>query len=116
MKHIDAIKAFSMINKMGNKVTGKTAYEMFKLKTELKKIVDFQSEEEMKLVDKYGGIVEQNGLIVISDGENRYKFQQEHIELGNLECDIKPIDVELDRIPEITMEEIEALYGFVNFK
>ena len=41
---------------------------------------------------------------------------KEKEELGNLECDVVPVEIDLDSVPEITMNEIEALDGFVIFK
>ena len=66
-------------------------------------------------------VIEQNyvngGQIIIEDPEKRAAFQKAMGELGAMECEIKaePVKVSLDRNPDITLGEIEALDGFVKF-
>ena len=116
--HKRAIQAYIVLNQMGRKVSGRTAYALFLLKNELKTVVDFQSEEEAKLTEKYGGQITEEGAIVIADKEKAAAFRKEYAELGNMECEIKgePATVDLDAAPEVTMQEIEALDGLVKFK
>ena len=112
-----AIIAYTAIMNMGQKVTGKTAFALFRLKQTLRGIVDFQSEEEMKIVEKYGAKVTEDGRILPGeDAEAFKKLLKEKQELGEMECDVVPWEIELDSIPEITMSEIEAIDGFVIFK
>ena len=112
-----AVVAYTTIMNMGQKVSGKPAFALFKLKQTLKGIVEFQSEEEMKLISKYHATVSEDGRII--PGEDKDEFAElikEKSELGNMECDVIPVEIALDSIPEITMNEIEALDGFVIFK
>ena len=109
----NAIVAFGAINRMGARATGNVAFTLFRLKKELKTIVEFQSEEEQKLIEKYKGAVTENGVIVVQ--ENRDEFFKEREKLRAMECDIEPVDVPMSGIPEITLAEIEALEGFVKF-
>ena len=112
-----AVVAYSTIIRMGQKVAGKAAFSLFRLKQSLKQIVEFQSEEEMKLVEKYGATVTDDGRILpVDDAEKFAELVKEKEELGNMECDVVPVEIDLDSIPEITMNEIEALDGFVIFK
>lgn len=112
-----AVVAYTTIMNMGQKVSGKPAFALFKLKQTLKGIVEFQSEEEMKLVEKYGATVTEDGRILPGDDAEKFaELVKEKEELGNMECDVVPVEIDLDSIPEITMNEIEALDGFVIFK
>ena len=113
-----AIAAFSTLTALRKKVKGKDALSLFRLKAALQINLDFQTEEEMKLVSEYGGRVTDDGRIIIENAEKRTAFQQAFAELGKLECEVScdPVSVSLDKSPEITLEEIEALDGFVNFE
>ena len=113
--HRKAVTAYVTLKGMGMKAAGMTAFSLFKLKKELETVVQFQSEQEMKLVEKYKGEVMETGAIRIADPEQRKAFEKEYRELGNVECEIDGIEVSIDQIPEITMQEIEALDGLVKF-
>ena len=116
IKQKKAINAFTTLSQMGKKITGKTAWDLYRLKQRLKEAVDFQSEEEMKLVEKYGGSVDEAGRIQIPD-ENREAFMKDFTELGELECEIDlEVTADLNNIRDINMAEIEALDGIVQFK
>ena len=113
---LQAVKAYSIFKNLGTKLSGKSAFEFFKLKLELEKVAVFQSEEEQKLIEKYGGVFQSDGkTIVIEDPEKREAFLAERKELENLDSGIEPIDIDISSVPNITLDEIEALYGFVNF-
>lgn len=113
--HRKALNAYAMIQRMAQKVTGRTAFALFKLKQELAGIVQFQREEELKLVEKYGGSIDEKGSITIPDDEKRKEFLKEFNALGEVECEINQVEIQIDSIPEITMQEIETLDGFVKF-
>lgn len=114
----EAVIAYATLIRLGPKVTGKTAFALFKLKQSLQATVTFQSEEEMKLVEKCGGTVSENGRIDFSDKAKQDEFLKEQKELLNMECDpdIQPVKVSIDAIPDITMADIESLDGFVIFE
>ena len=112
-----AIIAYGTIMRMGQKVAGKAAFSLFRLKQTLRGIVEFQSEEEMKLVEKYGAKVTDDGRILPGDDADKFaELLKEKAELGEMECDVVPVEIDLESVPEITMNEIEALDGFVIFK
>ena len=67
-----AVVAYSTIIRMGQKVAGKAAFSLFRLKQSLKQIVEFQSEEEMKLVEKYGATVTEDGRILPGDDAKKF--------------------------------------------
>ena len=51
------IEAYATLNQMGRKVSGQTAFALFRFKQQqLKPVVEFQGEEEVKLADKFGGV------------------------------------------------------------
>ena len=110
-----AVLAHRIIQRMSMRVAGKAAFSLFRLKKQLKEIMDFQGEEQEKLVKKYGGAIADNGMILIADQEKRKEFDQEDKELGAMECEIQPVDIRAKDVPDITLEEIEILDGFVNF-
>lgn len=114
----NVLSAFGALNRVRNQVRGKTALDLFHLKNMLKESVDFQVEEEQKLVDEYGGLITDAGSIIIADKEKRAAFLKARKELGEMECEVKtdPVRVDLDKNPDITMEDIEQLDGFVIFE
>lgn len=115
MKQGKASGAYMALVTMGQKVTGKTAYSLFKLKTEIEKVVQFQEGEKDKLIKKYGGVIMDNGMVRIDDPAKMKQFVQEVHNLFDLECDIKPIELKIDDVPDITLKEIDSLNGFVTF-
>lgn len=111
------IAAYTTLTALRKKVRGKDALDLFYLKNRLQENIDFQAEEETRLVADHGGKVTDGGQIIIEDPEKRASFQKAMGELGAMECEIKaePVKVSLDRNPDITLGEIEALDGFVKF-
>lgn len=114
----NVLNAYKAIGKIRNKVKGKSALALYKLKRELQVNVDFQIEEERKLVDAYDGTINENGFIEIPDAIKRSEFAKAYAELNATECgiDSEPVTVSMDSCPEITLDEIESLAGFVNFE
>ena len=112
---VEAIGAISRLRKMAK---GADALALFRLRNALQEHVDFQAEEERKLIDEYGGTILENGMIRIKDAEKRAKFSEEYRKLLNLEVEIKadPVTINVSKLPEITLEDIEHLNGIVNFK
>lgn len=112
------LSAFGALNRVRNQVRGKTALDLFHLKNMLKESVDFQVEEEQKLIIECGGIVTDAGTIVIADKDKRAAFAKARQELADMACEIKtdPVLMDLEKNPDITMEDIEQLDGFVIFK
>lgn len=118
MKQQQALTAYTTIIGLGKRATGKSAFALFKLKSRLKELVDFQSEEEMKLIEKHHGKLEANGFVTFEDDEERTKFVKERGELAYMDIDpeIAPVTINPEQIPDINIEEIEALNGFVEFE
>ena len=113
-----AFDAYITLTKVRGKVKGTDALHLFHLKNVLKETVDFQNEEEARLIEEHGGTVTDNGMILIADKGQREAYQKERIALGAMECEVKAelVTVSLERNPELTMEDIEQLDGFVKFE
>lgn len=113
-----ALNAYSTINRIRNKIKGKDALNLFHLKNVLQENVDFQVEQERSLVEEYGGTVTETGAVLIEDKDRRLEFQQAYRELQEMECEVKtePLTMSIDRNPDITLDDIEQLDGFIIFK
>lgn len=112
------LTAYAAIARIRRVVKGKDALNLFHLKNQLQENIDFQSEEEMKLVEEFGGQVSQEGAVLIADGEKRAEFGKAIAEMRGMEVEIKADmpTISLDRCPEITMEDIEQLHEFIKFE
>ena len=116
--HGKALKAYLTLQAMGSKqIPSSTAYKLFKLKKALLDVVEFQTEEEKKLVDECGGTITENGTIIIEDAEKRKEYAAKYKELEQMECDVEYNQIKLSsaEIKEMSINEMEALEDFVNF-
>ena len=113
-----ALNAYVALTRMGKKATGKAAFSLFRMKQKLKDVVEFQAEQEQQLVERFGGKVSEEGMIMIADDDQRKAFLEDREKLHSMELEpaVEPVTVEISGLPEINMEEIEALDGFVEFK
>ena len=113
-----AVTAIMTINRVRQKIKGHDALNLFHMKNMLKEQLDFMSEEEEKLVKEFGGVIAENGLVIIADTDKKAEYSKAHKELEDMECEIRtePLTMSLDKNPDITLEDIEQLDGFVNFK
>ena len=112
------LQAYAAMGRIRRKVKGRDALDLFRLKNRMQENIDFQSEEEMRLVEEFGGQVTQEGTVLIADEEKREAFNKAIADLRGMEVEIKaeaPV-ISLDRCPEITMEDIEQLHEFIDFK
>lgn len=116
--HGKALAAFVALNQIRGMVKGMDALHVYHMKNRLKESVDFFSEEEMRLVNEAGGIVTENGTVLIPDKEKRKQYIAERKALDELPCEIpaEPITIRIDRCPDVTAEQIELLAGFVIFE
>ena len=113
-----AVGAFAALTTMARRITSNfTAYKLFKLKKALQDVVDFQSEQEQKLVTELGGTVTETGMIVLED-KNKAEYSRKHKELEAMECEIdwKPVVMYIKELPDISVAEIEALDEFIDWK
>lgn len=109
--------AYVTINQIRNKVKGTDALHVFHMKNMLKEGVDFMAEEDARLVADAGGMVTDNGMVIIADKEKRSEYLKARKDLDNQETEIQadPVVIMIDRCPDVTAEQIEMLDGFVIF-
>lgn len=113
-----AVSAYLALTRMGQvRLPSTVAYKLFKLKSALKGAYDFQAEEEQKMIDEFGGKMLENGQIIIGDEAQRGLFKQAQKKLEETEIDVEvnPISLSSAEIREITINDLEALDGFVEF-
>lgn len=112
------LTAYSALMRIRKVVRGRDALDLFHLKNQLQENIDFQSEEEMRLIEEYGGTVTNEGIVLIADDEKKRAFAKAIGDLRKMEVEVKadkPI-IHLEQNPEITMEDIEQLDAFVTFR
>lgn len=114
----EAFNAYLTLSRIRSKVKGMDALHLFHLKNMLQESVDFQNEEEGKLIEEAGGVITDNGTIIIADPEKKKAYMKARKELAEMQTEVQtePVKVNLERNPDITMEEIELLQGFVEFE
>lgn len=110
--------AYLALCRIRGKVRGKTALDLFHLKNVLQEKVDFCNDAELQLVEDHGGKILDNGTIIIADAEKKKAYLKARQDLNDMECEINedPVTVDLEKNPDITMEDIELLDGFVIFE
>lgn len=114
-----AIAAFTTLSQMARKpMNSFAAFKLFKLKKALAPIVEFQSEQEQKIVGELGGIISETGTILIEDIEKRREFIRRQKELGDMECDIETGKIVMmpKELPELSLSDMEALEEFIEWK
>lgn len=136
MKQYRISKAYQVLNGMQNMdMPVRMALHLSMLMKKLSPCFDSAVECERRLLVKYDGDIDANGRIVFKirgaeegkatdqdradaqarmDGFNR---EQEELAQTEIELDFKPVDIKLDDVTDmkITMADMTALDGFVNF-
>jgi hypothetical protein len=95
-----------------------TAYKLFRLKKKLASIVEFQREQEIKIVEEVGGSLSETGEVQFKDKEARAKFVEKQRELGELECEVEGEKISMmpKELPEVSLADMEALEEFIDWK
>jgi len=116
--HLKALIAYAALTRMGQKATGKAAFSLFRMKQKLEEVVRFQGEQERTLAEKHGTKIMEDGALIFPDDKAKAAFMEDKKALYDMEIDpeIEPIKVQIDQLPAINMEEIEALNGFIEFE
>ena len=112
-----AVKAYNVINKLsGGSMPISMAYKFFKMKQALKVQYDFQAEQEQLLFDKFQPEYN-DGMWTFSSEEDRDSFASKLDEINEMpvEIDLDKQRVVLDDHIMISIEDMEALDGFVAF-
>lgn len=114
-----AVLAYTTLAQMSRKpMPSFAAYKLFRLKKALSPVVEFQSEQEMKLVDELGGKITEAGMIQIDGADKRKEYADKHRELENMACevDIAKIEMHMKELPELSVADMETLDDFVTWK
>lgn len=115
----EAVAAYKVLEKIKDQpMSWKMAYWMTKLRQKLKVQMDFQTECEKKLVEKYGVTPTADGRVKLKSPEEARSFDAEWTEIGEIQLTdlkIKPIVLtEMDAL-RLSPEDVENLDGFVEF-
>ena len=113
------VTAFMALANMSRKpLNSFTAYKLFRLKKKLSSIVEFQREQEIKIVEEVGGSLSETGEVQFKDKEARAKFVEKQRELGELECEVEGEKISMmpKELPEVSLADMEALEEFIDWK
>ena len=114
-----AVLAYTTLAQMSRKPMNSFAtYKLFRLKKAVAPVVEFQSEQEMKLVDELGGRITEAGMIQIDGNDKRKEYAEKHRELENMACevDIAKIEMHMRELPDLSVADMETLDDFVTWK
>lgn len=123
MKLKKIVDAYNVLNKMADHIYDyKTAYKLFGINKRLKVHAEFFAAEEMKLVEKYAEknasgrpVIRSDGRFNYADEEAKIAFLEESAALGDVEADWSEDVLKLSAAPMISVRQLEALDGFVEF-
>lgn len=113
-----AIQAYKVIEKLsGGNMPLPVAYKFFKMRKALMPQYEFQIEEERKLLEKCGAI-HQDGSWMFESEQGKNEFIELLDKIGKIEVDVdmEKQSISLDTNIELSIEDMEALDGFVNFE
>lgn len=121
MKQIQINRAYASLNKLlGMDLPARESRDIFMLARSLQDHYAFEADRERKLVQKYGGIIRDDGQIVFQDTENLESFKQEVSEIGDLDVDIDitPVTINCDMLGDqrISPMDMMNLVDFVIFE
>ena len=120
LKQRQAVSAFTSLVTIARKpMPSFAAYKLFRLKKKLKDVIDFQTEQEQKIVDELGGTVAENGTVLFDDKSKYPEFAAKQKELDEMECEIEGDDkiiMVMKELPEMSIADIEALEPFIDWK
>lgn len=128
MKQRELVRAYNSLNEINRcRLTdGKLAMQIYKLKSKLQPIFDFQIQEEEKIFNEHPNFDPRlNGVVIGKDGVNRDEalneakiVSEELKKLADIDVDFEfePFDFDLNahNVP-ISGEDIENLNSFINF-
>lgn len=116
--HEKAIAAYKAIASIGQQpITAGTAIQLFRLRKALQDAVDFVTEQEKKLVGEAGGQITEEGMIIVADPDKRKKFNERLLDVYRTEYEAPDaITLRASDLPKLTILDLDALDGFVNFE
>lgn len=117
--HRKAVEAYLTLVKLSDvRRAPATQIKLFKLKKLLQPSFEFTGEEEKKLIEELGGVVDDLGKVTFQKTEDLVQYNKERIKLLELECEVdleKKMTVHSEELKEISLAEMEALETFIDF-
>ena len=113
-----ATRAYLTLDRMGNRtLPANAAFRLFKVKKALQSAFEFETEEEKKYLAEFGGELK-DGFVNFETPEKAKGFETKKKELDSMEIEVEVEvpTIRLEEMKEVTISELEALEGFVNFK
>ena len=117
-KQGQVVRAYAILNLMGQQqLATPVAYKLFKLKKSLATVVEFQSEQERNLAEELGGSFGETGKLELPK-DQRAEYEKRHKEMVETMCEVdcEKVKLKMSDIPTISMDVIEALDLFIDFK
>jgi hypothetical protein len=114
-----AVAAYGTLAQLGRKTMPSfAAYKLFRLKKALAPVLEFQTEQEEKLVDELGGKITETGVILFAEKEKQAEYARKHRELETLKCEVdtERIQMTMKELPELSVADMETLDDFVTWK
>ena len=114
-----ALAAYTNLLMMSKKpMNSLTSYKLFKIKKALADIMEFQAEQERKLVADHGGSINESGRVLFTDKAKEAEYSKAFKELKALECEVnvEPVEMNPVEIPDMSISDIEILSPFIEWK
>ena len=95
--------------------------KLFHIKKALFEFWDFQVEQDQVILKACNGVSDSYGNVSFpedtEDGANMNKFKGMEADLAatEVEVDVEPVELKLNDVPKLTIEDVEALDGFISF-
>lgn len=119
MKLHQIATAFPALKRLGNtEMSFEDAYKLHKLTTLLQPKYDFYCEQELKIIEKYGGVLDMNSPAVeFPDRKSNIAFKEEQKQLKDMDIEdkITGIKVTVTENMRIPANDITTLTPFVEF-
>lgn len=119
MKQGTLVQAFKALNSIyRQRLPLPISFKVRKLREELKPAMDFQIDEENKIISEMGLDVDFTGRIIFPNDEAARTYNQKAKEIADLDSDVEfhPIELPLLEDLRISGADVETLEGFVTFK
>lgn len=119
MKQGKVIQAYNALARLGGQTMEDyaVAYKLFRLKKQMTPAIEFQTEREKAIFDKYQPERLANGQYSFRTSGQAAEFRKELNDLAEVETEIQitPVTIPKGQRLLISMDDIEALDGFVVF-
>ena len=118
MKQGKMVQAYNALQRLGGQVMDDlVAYKLFKLKKQMAPAIEFQTEREQLIFEKYQPERTGNGQYSFRTSGQAAEFRNELNELADMETEVTvtPVKIPKGQRLLISMDDIEALDGFVEF-